>query len=398
MPYKNRIRLPIMFTKPQFPMERNIFRKANGVSKVLSIVIRNTYEGKTDQLPEDWHRKLVIALAHDTVTIENERLLSDVTLDGDYGIDWQDFLQYPIAPANFTVQVTPFNATNNNCQTCEQVSQLNLVDDSTDEIWDEGTTHDFPDVLTDNDSICCNPFTIELVTYNTDYFENVSISTAGVLTATVKDPVPDISNILIATYRVTCPDGSYDEADVYGNIQGSSTSCPLSIDFIEAVQDGPTSATINWSPDVPPPWSFIWDLYLTSDLGTPVQSGTLPQLSSTLALTGLTAGESYTFVIVVDCSGGAGTSLSPETIIEFTLNSFSADVCGNFTITYLPTGQAYEVESASYMDCNGVIQNLSFSYAQEISRCMLIPYGEEAPVYFVASSDDITITYTELCE
>src|SRR6187549_2999416 len=144
MPYRNRIRLPIMFCKPQFPMERNTFRLADGSSKVLSVVIRNTYEGKTDQLPEDWHRKLVIALAHDEVSIENERLLSNVTLNGDYGIDWQDFLQYPIAQANFQVQVTPFNATNSNCQTCEEMSQVVCVDDTTDEVWEEGSTNQFP--------------------------------------------------------------------------------------------------------------------------------------------------------------------------------------------------------------------------------------------------------------
>lgn len=76
MPYKNRIRLPIMFTKPQFPTERNVFRLADGSSKVLSVIIRNTFEGSTDQLPEDWHRKLVVAMSHDEITIENERLMS----------------------------------------------------------------------------------------------------------------------------------------------------------------------------------------------------------------------------------------------------------------------------------------------------------------------------------
>ncbi len=248
--FKNRVRLPIMFAKPQFPTERNVFRLANGASKVLSVIIRNTYEGKTDQLPEDWHRKLVIAMAHDEVTIENERLMSNVVLDGDYSIDHQEFLNYPIAQATFSVQVTPFDATNSNCQTCDEMTQLNLVDDTTDETWAEGTTHDFPDVVTDNDAICCNPFEITLVTYNTNYFENVSISAGGVLTATVKDPVPSIENVFIATYRVTCPDGSYDEANIYGNISGTSPECPPWIQNIETEVESSTSVTMSWENDI----------------------------------------------------------------------------------------------------------------------------------------------------
>jgi hypothetical protein len=212
--FKNRIRLPIFFAQPQFPMERDIFRLADGSSKVQSIIIRNTYEGKTDHFPEDWHRKLVIAMAHDTVTVEGERLLSDVVLYGDYGIEWQEFLNNPIAQANFKVQVTPFDATNSNCQTCDEMSQISLVDDYTDEVWDEGTTHDFPDVLTDNDSICCSPYTVSLLYFNPLFFTDVSISAAGVLTATVINPAPVVNDVLIATYRVTCADGSYDYADV----------------------------------------------------------------------------------------------------------------------------------------------------------------------------------------
>lgn len=376
-------------------MERSIFRLADGSSKVQSIVIRNTYEGKTDQLPEDWHRKLVIALAHDTVTIENERLMNNVVLDGDYQIEWQDFMQYPLAQANLKVQVTPFDATNSNCQTCEELSQVTLVEDTTTDIWVEGTTNEFPDVLTDNDSICCYPFTITLVTFNTLYFTSVTIDANGVLTATVIDPAPIISDVWIATYRVTCATGQYDEADVYGNITGSDVSfCyPVVPDSLVYTAVNSTSALISWDPYAPPPPAWNWELFETSDLGTVIQSGSVSFPDLEQLLTGLTAGISYTFSIVSEC--GAYDTSTPDTI-EFTITSFAAETCGEFTVTYLPDVDAAP-QSISYMDCAGEIQNQTFNVATETNICMLIIADAEEPLYFVASSADISINYVGLC-
>lgn len=389
-----------MFAKPQFPTERNMFRLANGVNKTISVVVRNTYEGKTDQLPEDWHRKLVIALAHDEVSIENERLLSNVTMDGDYGIDWQEFLNYPLAQATFQVQVTPFDATNSNCQTCDEMTQLSLVDDTTDEVWDEGTTHEFPDVLTDNDSICCRPYTIMLVRYNTAYFDSVTISAAGVLTATVIDPAPVLDDVWIATYRVTCPDGSYDEADVYGNITGTDTSfCyPVEGEFMFYIPTG-NSTTAEIVLDAIPgppntPLGILYELYETADLGTIIQSGEFPGGFGNLLLTGLTAGVSYTICAVSDCGG---YDYSVPKCIEFTITSFAAATCGNFIVTYLPYADPAP-QSISYMNCAGEVTNRVFAVAESAEICMLITADSETPVYFVASSADITLNYDSLCE
>ena len=393
MPYKNRVRLPMMFVKPQYPMERNTFRLADGTTKVLSIVIRNTFEGKTDQLPEAWHRKLVIALAHDTVTIENERLLSDVVLDGDYGIDWIDFLNNPVAPASFNVQVTPFDATNSNCQTCEEISQVVLVDDITTDIWSEGTTNIFPDVLTDNDSICCHPFTIELVSYNTLYFTSVTISAAGVLTATVIDPAPIISDVWIATYRVTCSDGNYDEADIYGNITGSDVSfCTPPVGPLVISDISSTSVDVSWDVAIPPPTcGWAWELYLTSDLGTIIQSGSV--IIPDIILTGLTAGVDYTILVKSDCCAyDYSTSLTES----FSITAFASESCGSFTVTYIPNIDAAP-QSISYMDCAGSIINKDLAFAQVVTICMLILPGATTPLYFVASSADISIIYVDLC-
>lgn len=393
MLYKNRVRLPVMFTKPQFPTERSIFRLADGSSKVLSVVIRNTYEGKTDQLPESWHRKLVVAMSHDEVTIENERLMSNVVLDGDYGIDWQDFLQYPIAPANFNVQVTPFSATNSNCQTCEEMSQVVLVNDSTSNVWGQGTTNIFPDVLTDNDEICCRPFTIVLVNYNTLYFTSVTISAAGVLTATVINPAPIISAVWIAKYRVTCESGAYDEADVYGNITGTDSSfCYPPIGPLVYAVVNSTSVNISWDLYFPAPvCGYDWELYLTSNLAVIIQSGTTAL--GDVTITGLTAGVEYTVLVKSDC---CAYNYSTPLTLPFSITGFAASTCGSFTVTYLPYADPAP-QSISYMDCAGNLQNRIFSVAEAVAICMLITSGTTVPVYFVASSTDITLTYAALC-
>lgn len=388
MSFTNRVRLPIFFSKPQFPVEQTRFRLSNGTTKTQGVVIRNTYEGKTDQLPEDWHRKIVIALAHDTVNVEGERLLSQVSLDGDYGIDWQDFLNNPIAQATVRLEVTPFNATNSNCQTCDQAVQLNLYDDHSDETWTEGSVHDFPDVLTDNDSICCSPFVISLSSYNTDYIASASIDpVTGVLTAVVKAEVPDTTQALIATYRVTCSDGSYDEADVYVNLSGTgSPTCDPPIGPIQITGLTNESVYANWVDAVSPPGvGYIWQLYLTADLGTVLQSGTVGV--SEVTILGLTYGAHYTLVVFSDCGA---YDYSTNISVNFIAAASAGNLCGGFTVTYLPNVST-PPQSISFMDCNGNIENLVFTFAQSTTPCMLLDNTGNAPLFFVASTPDITI-------
>lgn len=225
MAFKNRIRLPITLGRAQFPTDRNVFRKANGERKVLSVTISKTLEGVTDELPEDWHQKLNVALNHDIVNIEDTRLITGVTMDGDYQVAWSDFKNYPVAPAAFTVNVTPFDASNNNCQTCSDISQLSLQDDVIEEVWEEGQSYENSDILS-NDAICCFPATVQLRSFNSFFFSSVILSPDGKLSVTLNDGIPDANNVLVCTYRVTCPDGSFDEANVYiESVQGSGTVC-----------------------------------------------------------------------------------------------------------------------------------------------------------------------------
>lgn len=391
MPFRNRIRLPFYLSKPQFPMERNVFRKADGTSQLLSAVIRNTYQGKTDHLPEDWHRKLVIALAHDSVTIEDNRFLSDVVIDGDYNIDWQDFLNNPLAQAGFTIQVTPFDATNSNCQTCEEIAQVELVDDYTDEIWEEGTTNEYPDLITANDTICCYPFEIEIVSFNTLYFDSVTVDQDGVLTAIVKDSVPILNDVLIATYRVTCENGGYDEANVYGNLNGTSTEC-VPVTDVSVVKNGDGAYTVSWvEPSPAPAGGYNYNLYLTTDLFTPIETGNTS--GNSVAFTGLESGESYTVVIESACGG---YDVSTPTTLPFTVDIFGEITCYSYQVNFFNVPGINT--SFSYLNCEGTVINYQTGYGTgQVTLCMLTNPGETTPIFFAASSNDIVFTQLGLC-
>ena len=385
--FKNRIRLPFILTKPQFPVEKNVFRKADGSSHIISAVVRNTYEGKTDHITADWHKKLVIALMHKDVTVEGTNFLSDVVIDGDYGIDWADFLYNPVAPANFTVQVTPFNASSSNCQSCSEITQLSLVDDYTDEIWDEGTTHEFPDIITANDTICCYPYTIELMTFNTLYFDDVTIDANGVLTATVSPLVPVLNNVLIATYRVTCENGGYDEANVYGNINGTGTDCiqPTNL-HVELDPDDGTNAIVTWDTITPAPdGGYDYALYNCNDIYTPVFSGNAP--AELVSFSSLTPGQCYIFVVVSKC----GEGISAQSTIEFTTATTGGEDCVRFRITFFGLN-GY----ADFVGCNGNVEHVDFPVSGSAVRCILCHTGTITPVLF-ESSAGISLSYEGTC-
>lgn len=391
--FRNRVRLPFFLSRAQFPIERNVFRKADGTSKMISAIIRNTYEGNTDQLPEDWHRKLVIALAHDEVTIEDQRLLTDVVLDSEYEIEWQDFLNYPVAPAKFTVQTSPFNASNTNCQTCSEITQLETVDDYSGVQWQENNSYTFPQALQDNDTICCYPFVIELISYNTLYFTNVLLDEDGILTATVKASVPTLDNVLIGTYRVTCPDGSYDEANVYTNIKGTLVTCEP-IDNLEWSLVDDDDLLLSWDVPTPAPsGGYNYALYLTSNPSSAITSGNVPTNYVTIDGSLIVQGESYTAVIISNC--GEDNFSVPVSIV-FTWTGATNGNCGEFTITHLAPSPA--IGNITYFNCQGAVTNRAFYGNQTFTICMLMDATTHVPTYFATSSGGyITYLYIDLC-
>jgi hypothetical protein len=353
MAFHNRARLPFYITRPQFPEERNSFRLANGRTKVQSVIVRKVWEGEVDWLPTVIHERLKIALAHDTVTFEGFHYLTGVGMaaEGDYEIGWQQtMLDYPLAKALFKAEVTPYNYTNDNCQTCEEASQLSLEDDTITGLYDsldEGSTTEYN--VFANDSICCKPITAEIVYINSLYLDDVSIdSGSGIAEVTLNATTPSGTNVKLFTYRVTCPNGSYDDADVYANISGSEETC-MAPGTLDPGSVSSTGATPNWFDlPSPEPGTYNYNLYLSSDLFNPIDSGNTNQTS--VNYTDLTPGTCYTFFVQSVCEGG-GTS---EFIsIEF-CTAEAETSCGLYKVGFNDgTGLRGTWTTVTYMNCTG---------------------------------------------
>lgn len=361
MPFRNRIRLPFYITRAQFPSEQNIFRRADGTSKTLSAIVRKVYEGETNYLPEVIHERLKIALMHDDVTIEGQRYLGGVSVEGDYDIDWQRFLDFPLAKAEFKVQVTPFNYSNDNCQTCDEATQLSLDDDTITgpyEALEEGQEYEYN--VFANDSICCSPVTAEIVTINSLYVESATIDAiTGVVTITMKATMPSATLANLLTYRVTCPNGNYDDADVFANVSGSEEACePPSSLVIDSTAE--TEAEISWGA-VAGATEYDWQLYIAADLFNPVQTGST--VTNSVSLTGLTPGTEYVFYVLTDCGEG---DTSPYSNIPFETTGESVG-CGMYEI-FIYGGEPGEYSQVTHMSCNG---NLANAFVQNQSSTVI---------------------------
>lgn len=391
MAFRNRVRLPLYLKDAQFPTEANRFRLSNGASKTLFVTIRKQYTAQTDYLSDGLHQKLVIALNHDTVNIEGDRYIGGVSVDGEYEIAAVDFLDYPLRQATVKLQVTPFDFTNDNCQTCEQASQLSLVDDDAGEIA-EGEAKEV-DVFA-NDNICCFPVTAEIVSFASGYLDSATIDAAtGIATLTAKDPASTVGNIVLATYRVTCPDGGYDEADIYGSIAGSEPECEqpggVNVDLIST--GPPFDYTIVWStPVADPALGYEWQLFEMQTPGTPVQTGTSAIKSVTV--TGLAAGTDYGFYVRSVCSEGV---YSPYTELLFTTAGSGRSNCGSFTVSVDDGTPDDLVHLYSFMDCGGNIVTHGVANLMSKTECMLTD-EDNVPIYFEGDGF-VNYLYVEPC-
>lgn len=387
MAFKNRIRLPFYLSKPQFPMERSVFRKADGTSKTLSVVVRNTVQGLTDYLPEDWHRKLAIALAHDNVDIEGDRYNTGVVLNGDYQIDWQEFLNYPVAQSGFELEITPFNATNSNCMTCSAATQLNLQDDTFPGVYGDGEAGSAN--VFENDEICCYPPLAEIVYINNTFLASASIGDEGSFEFESNPVVSTQSNVKIATYRVTCEDGSFDEADIYASFNGSGgESCcqPYGISFDNVIN------VIYWQADCNPDNGFVWDFRTAANPGVVISSGSSLPAQRNINLPGPVAANpgDYIFTIYSDCGGSQSTT----TIFNFNIPAPASECYGfdaNYSAVSGPASATF-----SYMNCAGDIVNVVVGRFSVVRVCAAVSTGI-TPVYWTSNQPDSYFTPMAPC-
>lgn len=383
MAFRNRIRLPFYITRPQFPTEANVFRLADGTTKTASVIIKKTVDGETDNLPKEIHERLVIALRHDDVTIEGSSYNTGVSLEGDYEIDWVKFLDYPLAKAAFKVQITPFNYSNDNCQTCEEVTQIICNDDNIGSV-NEGDVFDV-DVLA-NDSACCKPITLSIITSNSTYVSSVTVIANNELHIVMNNPAPSGTGVILVTYRAQCANGQYDEANVIADITGTAIVCNAPIN-LNVNNETDTTATISW--DQPAgAISYEWQLFLLSNLITPVQTGTANTADNNVILTGLTAATQYRLYVRSVCASG----FSGYVYIDFTTDPASGtDACGSYELT----NNSFGLKSVNYIDCNGNYQTLFIPTLQTRFICAL-QSSPGTPVDITVQSG-IVINYTGLC-
>lgn len=388
MAFTNRIRLPFKLHKPQFVEEAERYRKANGETKTLSVVIRKVYDGVTDELPEKLHERLKIALAHDYVSVEGDKYVGIITQEGDYQIEWSDFLSRPIARASFKANVTPYNATNSNCGTCEEYSQIVAEDDNVGTL-DEDSTY-IIDVLA-NDSICCNPVTLTVITFDSTYLLSATVTVDNKIEIVTKPSLPDVNSITLVTYRAACDSGVFDEAAIIGNIDGTDPTpvclAPLSPQ-LDSV-DSDTSATFSWTaPSPAPACGYYWEV--RNIAAVVLASGTAAGTSTTA--TGLPSDADFLrFFVRADCCAGLESNFVGPVVFSLPPPS-DTETCGQYD---LYNENLFFFRTATYIDCNGEEQNQIVTQNNTVSICAL-QTSPGNPVQINAMAD-ITVTYIGLC-
>ena len=86
--YQNRIRLSLKIQKPQFPQQDEIYIDAMGVRRLLTSRVDKEYTLETDYLSVEMHEKIIVALSHNFVFINDEQLQRS----GAYEIDYENEL------------------------------------------------------------------------------------------------------------------------------------------------------------------------------------------------------------------------------------------------------------------------------------------------------------------
>jgi hypothetical protein len=298
----NRVRIPFYVNKPQYPADEDIYLKANGRRVTMKSIVTKTLEGQTDYIPGLIHERLAIALRHDEVNIENEKYSGSIRLAGAYDIEWQEFLDYPFAPAKFRVLEEAFDARSNRCEICEDKNFLNLQDDYVEEFIDEGDTVDIN--VAANDGVCCSSPVFSILSYDDSVIDSISITQSGVVTITLKTPLLSLTNVLLLTYKVIC--GELEKtATVTGNIAGSlSDPCPAPSNLSVGIVDPsatPYELAATWDASVPAPaLDYSWTLHEWDGVTEiEVTSGTTPSLG--VNINSLDCDKTYRFRVRAIC-------------------------------------------------------------------------------------------------
>jgi hypothetical protein len=114
----NRIRLPLYFKEPNISSDKTVYVRPDGSRQLLSARLAKRYKGMIDEVPEETHQNLVIALNHDGIyfTPENFTTQIQARFEDEYNNNYPEIMQnVNIWSADFTIFETPFNNFNSNC-------------------------------------------------------------------------------------------------------------------------------------------------------------------------------------------------------------------------------------------------------------------------------------------
>lgn len=111
----NIIRLPMYLKQPQYPKKREVNKRSDGTTQLLTSQVEKEYLLETEDMPEVFHECLTIAFSHDNVTIENVNI-REVTVNvietENYAPQWDEYLT---AKGKGKLKVATYGYNNSNC-------------------------------------------------------------------------------------------------------------------------------------------------------------------------------------------------------------------------------------------------------------------------------------------
>jgi len=119
IPTTNYIRLPLYFKEPNISSDKTVYVRPDGSRQLLSARLAKRYKGYVDEVPEEVHQNLVIALNHDGIyfTPENFTTQIQARFEDEYNNNYPEIMQnVNIWSSDFTIFETPFNNFNSNCE------------------------------------------------------------------------------------------------------------------------------------------------------------------------------------------------------------------------------------------------------------------------------------------
>jgi len=339
MPFKNKIRLPFHLSRPQYPVEETIYRRTDGTRRVQKSIVSKEMEGRTDWMPEKIHERLTIALRHDIVNIYNDNFTGPVRINGAYEIAWIEDREFPVAPAKFKAFDEDFQANNSTCATCDDLDQMELIDDAFVQPLDQGGTYLIN--VAANDSLCCTNPVFSIVSFDPAIIANAAITQLGILTITLQPNVVSQALSEILRYRVACGDMVQD-AGVSAAITGTGPAvCQIPTGPIEVIFDPadpmPIAAIFSWSAAFTPAFGWWFELYsMSNQIETLVTSGVVG--APTITINALTAGRDFRFKLYSRCTNNSanGGDSSPL-ILNFKTPTILINA-GNATVVVTVTG------------------------------------------------------------